>query len=44
MPNVAAKLQSIAAPLLSDIDPVTRGLQTDGPLEGTWRVYNGQTY
>lgn len=44
MPKVAAKLQSIAAPLLSDIDPVTRGLQVDGPLEGTWRIYNGQTY
>jgi hypothetical protein len=39
-----AKIQSIASVLLGDIDPATRGLQVDGPLEGTWRVQNGKTY
>jgi len=44
MTKVDAKLQSIAGALNSDIDPPSRGLQVDGPLEGTWRVYNGKTY
>jgi hypothetical protein len=33
-----AKIQSLASVLQSEIDPPTRGLQVDGPLEGTWRV------
>jgi hypothetical protein len=39
-----AKIQSIARVLQSDIDPPTRGLQADAPLEGTWRVVDGKTY
>jgi hypothetical protein len=39
-----AKIQSLAAVLQSDIDPPDRGLEVDGPLEGTWRVKDGKTY
>src|SRR5260221_9140408 len=44
MASVGAKLQSIAGALNGEIDPVTRGLRVDGPLEGTWRVKDGKTY
>jgi hypothetical protein len=44
MSSVGAKLQSIAGALNGEIDPVTRGLRVDGPLEGTWRIKDGKTY
>jgi hypothetical protein len=39
-----AKVQSIARVLQSEIDPPSRGLDTSGPLKGTWRVVDGKTY